>query len=45
MTLPKRHFVIPDTQVKKGVPIDHMAWIGAAIRDYKPDVVVHLGDH
>jgi len=45
MTSPKRHFIVPDTQVKKGVPIDHMAWIGAAIRDYKPDVVVHLGDH
>jgi hypothetical protein len=45
MTAPKRHFVIPDTQVKKGVPTDHMVWIGQAIRDYAPDVVVHLGDH
>lgn len=45
MTAPKRHFVIPDLQVKKGVPTDHMVWIGKAIADYKPDVVIHLGDH
>lgn len=45
MTAPRRHFIIPDTQVKKGVPVDHLAWIGRAIRDYKPDVVIHLGDH
>lgn len=42
---PKRHFVIPDTQVKPGVPLDHLVWIGRAIREYKPEVVVHLGDH
>lgn len=40
-----RHFVIPDTQVRPGVPLDHIDWIGQAIVDYKPDVVVHLGDH
>jgi len=45
MGKPRRHFVIPDTQVKKGVPIDHMAWIGQAVKDYAPDVVIHLGDH
>lgn len=45
MTKPRRHFVIPDTQVKKGVPIDHMRWVGLAAKDYGPDVVVHLGDH
>jgi hypothetical protein len=45
MGKPRRHFVIPDTQVKKGVPTDHMAWIGQAVKDYAPDVVVHLGDH
>jgi hypothetical protein len=42
---PKRHFLIPDTQVKPGVPLVHFDWIGQAIKDYKPDVVVHLGDH
>jgi len=45
MTAPRRHFIVPDTQVKKGVPTDHMDWIGRAIKDYAPDVVVHLGDH
>lgn len=45
MSKPKRHLVIPDTQVKAGVPTAHMDWIGYAIEEYKPDVVVHLGDH
>lgn len=41
----KRHFIIPDTQVSPGHPIDHMTWIGLAIEEYRPDVVIHLGDH
>lgn len=45
MTAPKRHLIIPDTQVKHGVPIDHMRWAGYAVKDYGPDSVVHLGDH
>lgn len=40
-----RHFIIPDTQVKPGVPTEHLRWCAQAIVDYKPDVVVHLGDH
>lgn len=40
-----RHLVLPDTQVKPGVPLDHLRWIGQAIQDYKPDTIVHLGDH
>lgn len=39
------HLVIPDTQIKPGVPLDHLRWIGQYIVDRKPDVVVHLGDH
>lgn len=39
------HAFIPDTQVKPGVPLDHLAWIGAYIAEKKPDVVVHAGDH
>lgn len=39
------HLVIPDTQVKPGVPTDHLRWIGNYILDRRPDVVVHLGDH
>lgn len=37
--------VIPDTQVKKGVSLDHLTWAGKYIVDKKPDVVVHIGDH
>jgi hypothetical protein len=40
-----RILAIPDTQCKPGVPLDHLTWAGKAICDYKPDVVVHLGDH
>ena len=40
-----RILTIPDTQCKPGVPLDHLTWAGKAICDYKPDVVVHLGDH
>ena len=39
------HFCIPDTQCRKGVPLDHCRWIGEYIVDRRPDVIVHLGDH
>lgn len=45
MTEPKRHFLIPDTQVRPGVPLDHLAWVAQALVDYKPDTIVHIGDH
>lgn len=41
---PRKHLVIPDLQFRPGVPLDHVDWIGQAIVDYKPDVVVNLGD-
>lgn len=41
----KRHIIIPDTQVRPGVRTDHLLWAGKYIRDMRPDVVVHLGDH
>jgi len=41
----RTHLVIPDTQMKRGVPDDHLHWIGQYIVDRKPDVVIHLGDH
>ena len=41
----KRIFVIPDTQVRPGVPTDHFDWIGAMIREYEPEYLVHIGDH
>lgn len=37
--------VIPDTQVKGGVPLDHLTGLGNYIVDKRPDCVVHLGDH
>lgn len=40
-----RHFVLPDTQVRKGVPLDHFEWIGEAIREYRPSQLIHVGDH
>jgi Calcineurin-like phosphoesterase len=45
MSKGKRHFIIPDTQCGPGHPVAHMEWVGKAIAKYKPDVVVHLGDH
>ncbi len=43
------HIVIPDTQVKNGVPTYHLRWIGRYIVDQfknQPDVtIIHIGDH
>lgn len=39
-----RILVIPDVQVKEGVDRSHLPWVGKAICDYRPDVVVNLGD-
>ena len=36
--------VIPDCQVKPGCPTVHLEWAGKAICDYRPDVVVNIGD-
>lgn len=43
--MPRRHIIIPDTQVKPGVDTSHIDWAARAIVAYKPDVIVHLGDH
>lgn len=40
----RRHIVIPDTQIRPGVPTDHIDWIANYIAAKKPDVVVCLGD-
>lgn len=42
---PIRHLVIPDTQCKPDVNLDHLTWVGNYIVDQKPDVIVHIGDH
>ena len=39
-----RILVIPDCQIKDGVPTEHLTWAGEAICEYRPDVVVNLGD-
>jgi len=36
--------VIPDAQVKRGVPLDHLTWAGKYLADKRPDVIVNLGD-
>lgn len=44
MKSPRRHIVIPDCQVKEGVPLDHLTWAGKYIADKQPDVVINIGD-
>lgn len=41
---PKRIFVIPDAQVRPGVPLDYIDWVGKSIVEYRPDIIVCLGD-
>lgn len=36
--------VIPDGQVKPGVPLDHWRWAGLYAARKQPDVIVNLGD-
>lgn len=40
----KTHLVIPDCQVKPGVDISHLNWIGMYAAEKKPDTIVCLGD-
>jgi hypothetical protein len=39
-----KHLVIPDCQVKDGVPLEHLAWAGKYAAAKKPDVIVCIGD-
>jgi len=41
---PRKHLVIPDTQVKPGVPLDHITALGNYIVAKQPHVVVMIGD-
>lgn len=38
------HLFIPDLQIKEGVPLEHLDWVGQYIVDKKPDVIVLAGD-
>lgn len=40
-----KHFIIPDTQVKPDVPLEHLEAAGNYIVEKQPDVIVHMGDH
>lgn len=42
--LGRMHMVIPDTQVKPGVNIDHLEWAGNYAAEKRPDVIVMIGD-
>ena len=41
----QRHIILPDTQVKPGVKLDHLRWAGLYIAAKRPDRVIHIGDH
>lgn len=41
---PRRHYVIPDVQVRPGDATDHLDWIAVDIIRRKPDVIVCIGD-
>ena len=36
--------VIPDAQVKPGVPMEHLEWCGKYLAEQQPDVIIQIGD-
>jgi hypothetical protein len=40
----RSHMVIPDLQIRKGVPMAHLDWIGEYIVDRRVDVAIQIGD-
>lgn len=40
----RTHLYIPDSQVRPGVSLDYLEWIGKYIVRKRPDVIVHAGD-
>lgn len=40
----RTHLLIPDCQVKDGVDLSYLSWVGQYIVDKKPDVIVNIGD-
>ena len=40
-----KHLIIPDTQVRPGVPTDHLKWIGQYALEKRPERIIHIGDH
>lgn len=39
------HLFVPDTQVKPGVPINHLSALGNYCADKRPDKIIFAGDH
>ena len=39
------HLLIPDTQVKDGVNMDHLEALGNWIVEHRPQRIIHIGDH
>ena len=39
-----RHLIVPDTQIRPGVPTDHIEWASRYALEKRPDVIVILGD-
>ena len=39
-----KHMLIPDTQLRPGVPTEHIQWLSSYLIDKKPDVLVIIGD-
>lgn len=44
MAKARKHLIIPDCQIKPGVPTDHISWAAQYAVDKKPDVIVVIGD-
>lgn len=44
MIIGNRHLIIPDCQVKPGVPLNHLLWLSDYIADKQPEVIVNMGD-
>ncbi len=40
----RKHIIVPDCQLKPGVPTEHLEWIGEYIVAKRPDVLVIIGD-
>lgn len=40
----RRHLIIPDTQIRPGSDTTHIGWAANAILEYRPDVIVIIGD-
>jgi len=40
----RRHMIIPDTQIRRGVGLTHLDYAAKAVIKYRPDVLIIIGD-